>query len=162
MTDKGQHNQSGDQPPPQSPRKKKRALEEKLQKIAKQPATKLTQHNVFTHFPKCPDCPICNQSKIARAHCRRKRRCNGDDLPRPKRFGDSITADHMILNEDDALRSEDYTSLVIYDRATRWMQAFPCKTKNAEESKQTQEVSLLMRGKSDTSLLRHHRVYVPP
>jgi len=47
-----------------------------------------------------------------------------DDLPEPTAWGRSITADHKILNEDDASRSEDRVALIILDRFTRWLQGF--------------------------------------
>jgi len=59
---------------------------------------------------------------------------DGDKLPEPKAFADALTADHKILNDDDASRTMDKTALIILDRFTQWLQSFPCKTKNTEET----------------------------
>ena len=57
-----------------------------------------------------------------------------DDLPKPKKFADSITADHKVLNDDDKSRSFDKLALIIQDRFTQWLQAFAFKTKNAKDT----------------------------
>ena len=56
-----------------------------------------------------------------------------DALPEPKKFGDAITADHKVLNDDDKTRDGDKLALVIQDSFTHWLQSFPCKTKDAKE-----------------------------
>jgi len=98
------------------------------------PIPKTTKHNIFTHFPKCKECPICNQTKVQRAQCRQS---SGqlDGLPEPKEFGQALTADHAIINEDDQSRSNDRAALVVLDKATRWMQAYPAPSKSAEQTK---------------------------
>ena len=68
---------------------------------------KLNQHNTLTHFPKDPNCPICNACKQNRSHCRSKSHGEPDGLPEPKKFADAVTADHKILNEDDESRKHD-------------------------------------------------------
>ena len=65
------------------------------------------KHNPFTQFPKNPNCPICNESKTNRAQCRTKTYARPDQLPKPLKFGDSLSADHKILNDDDASREAD-------------------------------------------------------
>ena len=62
------------------------------------PIPKTTTHNIFTHFPKDKDCPICNQTKVQRAQCRQSSG-QPDGLPEPKKFGQALTADHAIINE---------------------------------------------------------------
>ena len=73
---------------------------------------KSNTHNIFTHFPKDPNCPICNSCKRNRAHCRSKVHGEPDQLPEPKKFADAITADHKILNEDDESRKKDRVALI--------------------------------------------------
>ena len=90
-------------------------------------------HNIFTHFPKCKDCAICNQTKVQRAQCRQSSG-QPDGLPEPVSFGDALTADHAIINEDDMPRSFDRAALIVLDRATRWIQAYPAPSKNAEQT----------------------------
>ena len=57
----------------------------------------LGKHSVYTHSPKDRNCDICQRTKITRAPCRRR---NGEAVPRAENFGDLITADHKILNDN--------------------------------------------------------------
>ena len=59
-----------------------------------------------------------------------------DDLPEPKAFAESITADHKILNEHHQSRHYDQVCLVILDRFTQWLQSYACKSKNAHDTLQ--------------------------
>ena len=103
-------------------------------KVNKWGPVPMTQaHNMFTHFPNCKDCAICNQTKVQRAQCRQSSG-HADGLPEPVLFGDSLIADHAIINEDDMSRSQDRAALVVQDRATRWIQAYPAPSKNAEQT----------------------------
>ena len=56
----------------------------------------------YTHFPTDPNCDICLKTKITRASCRRRA---GTVVPRAEFFGDLITADHKILNEESVNRA---------------------------------------------------------
>ena len=56
-----------------------------------------------------------------------------DELPKPLKFGDSITADHKILNDDDASREADKVAMIILDRFFNWLQGYACKTKSPNE-----------------------------
>jgi DNA (cytosine-5)-methyltransferase 1 len=89
-------------------------------------------HNIFTHFPKDPDCDICKENKPMKAPSRSKDERECDALPEPVVFGDSGTLDHKIINEDDKSKSEDRAVCVILDRATYWLQAYADKHKSAE------------------------------
>ena len=84
-------------------------------------------------FPRTPNCPVCNNVKHNRAQCRTKAYSQPDALPKPLKFADSITADHKILNEDDATREKDQVALIILDRYSRWLQGYGCKSKTAVE-----------------------------
>ena len=53
--------------------------------------------SIYTRFPKYRNCDICQRTQITRALCRR-RTCEA--LPRTENFGDLITADHKVLNEE--------------------------------------------------------------
>ena len=86
------------------------------------------EHNLITHLPKDPDCPICNQCKIQRQQCRRKKHGKPDDLPEPTQFAHSLTADHQILNEVQASRKEHRVSLISLDWFTHWLQGYPANT----------------------------------
>ena len=54
--------------------------------------------------------------------------------PPPKEFGDQVTADHIISR---SARSESVTgaldSLLIYDRATRWVDCYPVRSQGADD-----------------------------
>ena len=104
-----------------------------MKKVHKFIKGKCTEHNLWTHFPKDPNCPICSQCKRNRAQCRQKVHAAPDDLPVPKKFADAITCDHKILNENDASRSSDRLAMVVLDRFTQWLQGYPSKTKTADE-----------------------------
>ena len=76
------------------------------------------------------NCPICNACKGTRAHCRTKKvHGEPDKLPEPQKFGDAITADHEILNEDDESRKRDRVALIVLDRFTKWLQGYPAPSK---------------------------------
>ena len=74
-----------------------------------------------SNFPKDPNCPICNESKSTRAQCRSKTYGKPDQLPKPLKFGDSLAADHKILNDDDASCEADKVAIIILDRYSRWL-----------------------------------------
>ena len=100
-------------------------------------AAPTAEHNFFTHFPKDPNCPICQQTKSQRAKCMNKsvKGPDPDGTPQPKEFLDQITADHAILEKDEHPESLDRTALIVQDRATNWLQAFPAKKHNTHETK---------------------------
>ena len=55
------------------------------------------KHNLFTHFPKDPNCEICKRTKATRAACRRNSQSH---VHRATKFGYILTADHKVLNEE--------------------------------------------------------------
>ena len=111
-------------------------LTEKKKKKQKKVTAKCAQHDIFTHFPKDPDCPICMMNKVQRAQCRSSTSDKAvDALPVPINFADAITLDHKVLNEDDKSRDSDRNICVICDRATYWLQAYPDVGKSAAATK---------------------------
>jgi hypothetical protein len=95
---------------------------------AKPPTCKPCEgHNLLTHFPKDPNCGICNGGKTQKQQCRRKKHGEPDDLPVPTKLADAITADHAILNDDQASRKGHTVVLVILDRFTHWLQGYSSK-----------------------------------
>ena len=92
-------------------------------------------HNLFTHFPKDPNCEICQSCKSARAQCISGQAPDAEALPSPSQFADALTADHAVLNEDDKSRTEDRNIGVILDRFTQWLQAYAAPTKSAKDTK---------------------------
>ena len=53
---------------------------------------------------------------------------------RAEKFGDLITADHKVFNEEGESRNNHRCSVVVQDLATQWIQSYPCKTKETERS----------------------------
>ena len=102
-------------------------------KVHRHIASKKCVHNPWTHFPKDPNCDICNDVKRNRAQCRTKTYCKPDTLPTPLKFADSLTADQTIINENDASRESDRVALIILDRYSRWLQGYASKQKTAAE-----------------------------
>ena len=62
------------------------------------------KHDVFTHYPKHPDCKVCNMTKITWARCKVKPRKNAVGIVFVTQFGDAITAGHTILNVENESR----------------------------------------------------------
>ena len=99
----------GGNPNPPKPHKVARPKRAEKLKLCTQ------EHNLLTHFPKDPRCPICIKCKPTRAYLRTKSHGEPDSLPTPKEFGDAITADRSIINKDDASRTDDRVACVIMD-----------------------------------------------
>ena len=57
-----------------------------------------------------------------------------DALPAPLAFGDEVTVDHKVLNEEDAGRDAERYAVVIQDNYTYWLQAYPVKQKSGAET----------------------------
>ena len=96
------------------------------------------KHNVYTHFPKNPNCDTCLKTKITRASCRRRA---GTVVPRAEHFGDLITADHKVLSEESDSRNNHRYVGVVQDLATQWIQLYPCKTNIPRKPKEACESS---------------------
>ena len=94
----------------------------------------LGKYSVKTHFPKNRNCEICQRTKITRAPCRRR---TGGAVPRAKKFGDLITADHKVLSENCESRNNHRYAVVVQDLATQWIQSYPCRTKTSQETQRS-------------------------
>ena len=95
---------------------------------------KKRKHSVYTHFTKDQNCGICLRTKITRVPCRRR---NEGSIPRAEKFGDLITADHKVLNEGSESRNNHGYAVVVQDLVTQWIQSYPCKNKNSQETKKS-------------------------
>ena len=97
----------------------------------------LQGHNIITHWPKDPRCEICNRCKLQRAHTGRITDEEATGRPAYSKFLDSVVADHKVLANEAHSHQEsnqgDRVVLVVKDRATEWLQAYPAKTKSTEE-----------------------------
>ena len=91
------------------------------------------EHNVLTHYPKDPDCPVCQRSKATKVALPAKPdETKPDKAIEPKKFGDSVTCDHQILEKINDGRKPT-VALVVQDIATYWLQAYSANTKCAKE-----------------------------
>ena len=79
------------------------------------------KHSIYIHFPKDPNCEVCLRTKMTRAPCRRR---TGEAPPRAEKFGELITADHKILNEEGEPRNNHRYGVVVQDLATPWFQSY--------------------------------------
>ena len=94
----------------------------------------LRKHSVYRHFPKDRFCDVCLRTKMTRAPCRRR---TGEAVPRAEKFGDLITADHKVLNEEGESRNNHRYAVVVHGLATQWIQSYPCKTKTSQETEKS-------------------------
>ena len=54
------------------------------------------KHNPFTHFPKDPNCPICQQSKMTQARMSSHSSSEDEPLKETGAFGELVTMDHKV------------------------------------------------------------------
>ena len=71
---------------------------------------------------------------MTRAPCRRH---FGEAVPRAEKFGDLMTADHKVLNEEGESRNNHQYAVVVQDPATQWIQSYPCKTETSQETEES-------------------------
>jgi len=60
------------------------------------------------------------------------RRLHAHAEPLPTRFGQLITADHMVMGPTDAGLRGERTALVVLDRGTGWLSCYPLPDKTSE------------------------------
>ena len=77
---------------------------------------------------------LCLRTKVTRAPCRKR---TGAAVPRADNFGDLLTADHKVLNEEGVSRNNHRHAVVVQDLATQWIQSHPCKTKTSQETERS-------------------------
>ena len=90
-------------------------------------ASKSRKHSKQAHF---------QMTEIAKYACEQKLQgllaedALAKAVPRAEKFGDLITADRKVLDEEGESRSSHQYAVVVQDLATRWIQLYPCKTQN--------------------------------
>ena len=73
-------------------------------------------YSIYTHFPEDRNCEVCKRTKMTRAPCRGR---TGEAVLRAEKFGDLITADHKVLNEEGEPRNNHRYAVVVQDLATQ-------------------------------------------
>ncbi len=97
---------------------------EHLERARKAEASSL--RHLMTHHPKNSYCPTCCIAKVQRAPHRRKHHKYWKGKPRPDKFGDQITADHIIAYSERSRGVTGHQAAVVFgDRATGWFDGFP-------------------------------------
>ncbi len=94
------------------------------------------ESHYLTHFPKHLGCESCFKTKTQKKPHRRK----GEDpkfmpLPKPMKFGDIITADHLSFGKRDRSQRGDRFAHGVLDRYSGWIDCFPAPTKDTESVK---------------------------
>ena len=92
------------------------------------------KYSIFAHFQKDRNCEVCLRTKITKSLCRRR---TGEAVPRAEKFGDLITADHEVFNEEGESRNNHRFPVVVQDLATQWNQSYPCRTKTSQETEKS-------------------------
>ena len=86
----------------------------------------------LTHTPYNPYCTSCVRAKLTRRPARRVRK---EPDKEPKKFGDLVNADHLIAHsEESAGLTGERDALVIVDRYSGYIDAFPLATKSADDA----------------------------
>lgn len=100
----------------------------------------------FTHSPKDPSCEICRRAQAVNLPARRRRQRSPEPVLRteedalvedfvPKKFGDLITADHIVIGDEQAhSRHGDAAALVCFDRGTAALGVYPAARRTTEET----------------------------
>ena len=105
------------------------------------PPAKLTsnnsggKHNLFTYFPKDPI--LRSMQTHERTACRRNPDHRADRIKIAERFGDMLTADNKVLNEEQESRLYHRYAVVVQELATQWIQRYmqnQIRSGNAEKS----------------------------
>ena len=108
------------------------------------------------------------EPKMTRSPCSRH---TGEVLLRVEKFGDLITAEHKVLDEESEPRNNHPYAVVVQDLAAQWIQSYRCKTKTLQETEKSvrkffeplQKTTFIYAdsssepGKSCEDLLWHHR-----
>ena len=76
-----------------------------------------------------------------------------------ERFGDMITTDHKVLNEDQVWQIHQTYAVVVQDLATQWIQSYPCKTKSAQETPRRLRKNLIPRRKNPRPILTANTLF---
>ena len=79
-------------------------------------------------FRKIPIVKSARKTKTTRARCRIKPKKRRDGIAPSTQFGDLTTAEHKILNVENASRCGHKNAVIVQDDFTNWIQSYPMKT----------------------------------
>ena len=106
---------------PSGNQEKQEARRKTKKRVSKEGGKPGGVHNQFTRFPHDPTCKICMAARMQKtSRCKRNESSMHPDalLPAAK-FGDRITADHAIMNEENkSTEDEALCACVIQDGFT--------------------------------------------
>jgi hypothetical protein len=90
-----------------------------------------TLHHLMTHAPKNPYCEVCQRAKMYKTP---SYRVDGSTTVDAEKFGDLITADHLVLHRDNEQEIDDARlALVVKDVATDFVFCYPSGRKTKDE-----------------------------
>ena len=91
----------------------------------------LPLHN-STHFPKLSTCDVCNRARLYSKRVESRRVANEElDLAEPEAFGQQLACDHLIVFKSS--RGKEHAVLIIQDRFSKVLQAYPTITREASQ-----------------------------
>ena len=92
--------------------------------------------HLMTHMPKNPFCESCQRAKCqAKASPNRKKKPSDLPTPIPTKFGEQVTGDTIIHNSvEDRGVDGSRATIVLFDRGTKWIEAYPVGDKSAYEA----------------------------
>ena len=94
-------------------------------------------HNL-THFTKLSTCDVCNRVRLYSKRVKSKRVVNEDlDLAEPEAFGQQLACDHLIVFKSS--RGKEHAVLIVQDRFSKVLQAYPTISREASQLASTQE-----------------------
>ena len=96
--------------------------------------TQKRKHSICGHLPKDRNCDVRLRTKTTKAPCERR---TGEAVPRAEKFGNLTTADQKVFNEGSESRNNHRYAVVEQDLATQWIQSYPCKNKNSQETEKS-------------------------
>jgi hypothetical protein len=101
-----------------------------------QKAEATTLRHLMTHHPKNQYCNICCRAKVQNTpHRRKSARKYWQGKLEPAKFGDQVTADHLVAHSDRSRGvTMDTAALVVGDRFTGWFEGIPLKTKGVDST----------------------------
>ena len=91
--------------------------------------------HLLTHHPKNVYCNTCCIAKCQRFPHRRKHHRYWKGKPAPLKFGDQVTADHIVAYSENSMGvTGDQAAVVFGDRATGYFDGFPLKGKTTPDT----------------------------